>query len=51
MGRETHQKRYSHRIRASLPVSVTTADGIVVEGVTEDLSMGGASVHMTWPQP
>ena len=51
VGRETHQKRYSHRIRASLPVSVTTEDGIVVEGVTEDLSMGGASIHMTWPQP
>nr|4I86_A Chain A, Cellulose synthase 1 [Komagataeibacter xylinus]4I86_B Chain B, Cellulose synthase 1 [Komagataeibacter xylinus] len=44
------QKRNSHRIPATIPVEVANADGsIIVTGVTEDLSMGGAAVKMSWP--
>ncbi|WP_239016024.1 UDP-forming cellulose synthase catalytic subunit [Novacetimonas hansenii] len=50
VGRETQQKRNSHRIPATIPVEVANADGsIIVTGVTEDLSMGGAAVKMSWP--
>ncbi|MFT9454796.1 UDP-forming cellulose synthase catalytic subunit [Komagataeibacter saccharivorans] len=51
VGRETQQKRYSHRIRAELPVSIMGEDGVTMNGMTEDLSMGGASVSMNWPHP
>ena len=50
VGRETQQKRNSHRIPAVIPVEVSSADGaIVTTGLTEDLSMGGAAVKMSWP--
>ncbi|WP_408890703.1 UDP-forming cellulose synthase catalytic subunit [Novacetimonas cocois] len=50
VGRETQQTRNSHRIPATIPVEVATADGsILASGVTEDLSMGGAAIKMSWP--
>jgi cellulose synthase (UDP-forming) len=46
VGRETRQIRRQARIRARLPLSVWLPDGRVVQGTTEDVSMGGCSLRL-----
>ncbi|PZU61254.1 MAG: cellulose synthase catalytic subunit (UDP-forming) [Sphingobium sp.] len=46
VARERKQTRQHIRITASLPVTLYFEDGFVVEGVTENISMGGLAIHM-----
>ncbi|WP_246379116.1 UDP-forming cellulose synthase catalytic subunit [Gluconacetobacter johannae] len=51
VGRETRQTRRQHRIRANLPITVTTASGQVWPTQTTDISMGGFGMKSPWTAP
>lgn len=46
VARERKQTRQHIRIDVALPVTLYLEDGYVVEGVTENISMGGLAIHM-----
>ncbi|HEX7820592.1 MAG TPA: UDP-forming cellulose synthase catalytic subunit [Sphingobium sp.] len=46
VARERKQTRQHIRIDAALPVTLYLEDGYVVEGVTENISMGGLAIHL-----
>ncbi|MFC3126707.1 UDP-forming cellulose synthase catalytic subunit [Pseudoroseomonas globiformis] len=47
VGRERRQVRERHRVKAALPVTVLLTDGTRLEGRSQDVSLGGAAVHLT----
>ncbi len=48
---EQKQRRTSVRIPAKIQMAVELFDGRLIEGVTSDISVGGASVHFAEPLP
>ncbi|MBB2201570.1 UDP-forming cellulose synthase catalytic subunit [Gluconacetobacter tumulisoli] len=48
VGRETRQTRMQHRVRAVLPITVTTASGNVWTTRTTDISLGGLGMKSPW---
>lgn len=46
VARERKQTRQHIRIDVALPVTLYLEDGYVVEGITEDISMGGLAIHL-----
>lgn len=46
VARETRQARQEIRLQARLPVTVHFASGHVAQGVTTDISMGGAAIEL-----
>jgi len=46
VGRETRQIRRQARIRARLKLSIWLPDGRVIQGITNDVSMGGCSLRL-----
>ncbi|WP_424810363.1 UDP-forming cellulose synthase catalytic subunit [Roseococcus sp. YIM B11640] len=50
VGRERRQVRERARVAAEVSAAVTFADGRRIEGVSEDLSLGGAALRMPAPE-